>query len=102
MSETETGRNGGSTTDEDVLDVFETMEPPAATTSDVANILGVSTDVARRHLNTLHTEGVVRRRDTGAVLLWWRPRGDVERPDPVDMGDTDALEETEASHADSE
>ncbi|QDX40791.1 MarR family transcriptional regulator [Salarchaeum sp. JOR-1] len=83
---------------EDVLEVVETMEPPGVTTSDISNVLGCSTDDARARLNALHERGLVRRRKTSGIVLWWVPRGDAERPDPIDMGETNALEETEASH----
>ncbi|GAA0296905.1 MarR family transcriptional regulator [Halarchaeum salinum] len=83
-------------TDADVLDVIDTMEPPAVTVSDVSNVLGCSRDVARRHLESLHEAGQVKRRKTSGVVLWWRPRGEVTRPDPIDMGETNSVEETES------
>lgn len=97
MSDSEAGGDDVTVTDEDVLEVFDAMEPPAATTSNVANILGCSTETAHRHLETLSERGLVKRKHAGSVIMWWRPRKDVEPPPPVDGPNTNALEETEAS-----
>lgn len=92
---------------EDLLEVFAVAESPAITTRDVAVVLGWSPSVARRRLNQLYNEGLVKRRDTGQTLLWWAPQ--VERQvetvslsdlEPVDMGETNAAEL--AGHAESE
>lgn len=97
MSDSDAGGDDGTITDAEVLEVFDTMEPPAATTSNVANILGCATETARRHLEALSDRGLVKRKHSGSVIMWWRPRADVEPPPPVDGPETNALEETEAS-----
>jgi len=97
MSDTDTSDGDVTVTDEDVLEVFNAIEPPAATTSNIANILGCSIDTARHHLETLSDRGLVKRKKGGSVILWWRPREDVKPPTPVDGPETNALEETEAS-----
>ena len=97
MSDSETSNGDVTVTDEDVLEVFNAIEPPAATTSNIANILGCSTDIARRRLEALSDRGLVKRKKGGSVIMWWRPREDVKPPTPVDGPETNALEETEAS-----
>lgn len=97
MSDSDAAGDDGSITDEAVLEVFDAIGPPAATTSIIANSLGCATDSARRQLKALAERGLVKRTNTGPVIMWWRPREDVEPPTPVDGPDTDAREETEAS-----
>ena len=56
---------------ERVLDVFEQIEGPAITSSDVADALDCSTEAARQKLKRLHEQGRVHRRKTGRTVLWW-------------------------------
>lgn len=82
---------------DDVLAVFEVAESPAITSRDVATVLGCTQDLARRRLSQLHEEGRVKRRKSGQVVLWWSPEINQGRTrpkdlEPVDVGETDAVE----------
>lgn len=68
----DSGRYTSEVTDEDVLGVFESVEGPTITTTDVVNALGCSREVARQRLNSLAERGLVKRRKSGQVVLWWR------------------------------
>lgn len=56
----------------DVLGVFNTVDGPTITTTDVVNELGCSRAVARDRLTALDERGLVERRKSGRVVLWWR------------------------------
>jgi predicted transcriptional regulator of viral defense system len=68
---TETGQYAETVTLERVIDVFEQVEGPAITSSDIADALDCSTEAARQKLKRLHDQGRVRRRKTGRTVLWW-------------------------------
>lgn len=68
----DSGRYASDVTAEDVLGVFETVEGPTITTTDVTNALGCSREVARNRLGELADRGLVERRKSGKVVLWWR------------------------------
>lgn len=68
----DSGQYVAEVTVEDVLGVFETVEGPTITTTDVVNALGCSREVARRRLSELAGRGMVERRKSGQVVLWWR------------------------------
>jgi predicted ArsR family transcriptional regulator len=68
---TDDGRYTETVTPERVLSVFDRVDGPSITSSDVATILGCSTEAARRKLKRLHEDGTVRRRKTGRTVLWW-------------------------------
>lgn len=57
---------------DDVLGVFDTVEGPAITSSDVAEILDCSTDTARRKLSALVEDGRLATRETGRTRIYWR------------------------------
>jgi len=57
---------------ESVLDVFDAVSGPVVTTTDVADVLGVSTESARQKLNDLVEEGHLRRRKTGRTVVYWQ------------------------------
>jgi hypothetical protein len=69
-------------TPDDVLGVFDSVDGPTITTSDVVAVLGCSGEVARTRLNDLVECGLVERRKSGRVVLWWRLESDqaVENP----------------------
>ena len=67
----ENGRFADSVTGEDVLAVFEAVDGPVVTSTDVADVLGLSTESARQHLNELVGEGPLRRRKTGRTIVYW-------------------------------
>jgi DNA-binding IclR family transcriptional regulator len=75
----DSGRYSSEVTPEDVLGVFETVEGPALTTTDVVNTFGCSREVARSRLSELTERGLVERRKSGRVVLWWRT-DDTETP----------------------
>lgn len=67
----EEGQYVETVTLERVLDVFEQIDGPAITSSDVAEALDCSTEAARQKLKRLYDQGRVRRRKTGRTVLWW-------------------------------
>lgn len=75
----DSGQYTSEVTAEDVLSVFETVEGPTLTTTDVVNTLGCSREVARNRLSELAERGHVERRKSGRVVLWWRT-DDAETP----------------------
>lgn len=74
-------------TQERVLSVFDAVDGPVITTSDVAEILGCSTETARRKLRVLERRGVVDRRKTGRTNVWWLADTRRTSPTPVDTTD---------------
>ncbi|PSQ32411.1 hypothetical protein BRD09_03620 [Halobacteriales archaeon SW_10_68_16] len=79
----EHGRYVSEVTPEDVLDVFESVPGPTITTSDVVEELDCSREVARNRLTELAERGLVERRKSGRVVLWWR--GDDAASNPYAM-----------------
>ncbi|WP_254542800.1 transcriptional regulator [Halomarina pelagica] len=69
---TESGQYAETVTLSRVLRVFDQVEGPVITSSDVATILGCSTEAARQKLATLHDRGDVHRRTTGRTVVYWR------------------------------
>ena len=65
------GRFADSITGEDVLGVFDAVAGPVVTSTDVSDMLGVSTESARQHLNKLVADGSLRRRKTGRTVVYW-------------------------------
>jgi len=65
------GRFADSITGEDVLGVFDAVAGPVVTSTDVGDVLGVSTEAARQHLNKLVADGPLRRRKTGRTVVYW-------------------------------
>jgi len=105
----ETAAAGGSdeedsenVTTEDIVKVFRHHESPAITSRDVSVVLGCSRDLARRRLQTLADEGVVKRHKSGNIVLWWHPDY-VDEPsveddlEPIDVGETNSVEAIEAN-----
>lgn len=68
---TEEGRYAETVTPERVLEVFDRVDGPTITSSDVADALECSTEAARQKLNRLHEQGFVHRRKAGRTVLWW-------------------------------
>ena len=70
------GEDGGAfrqrVTDSDVLEALREHPDPVATTSELAEVLNVSSETARRHLSELHERGLVDRKTVGArAVVWW-------------------------------
>jgi len=55
-----------------VVDVFETVDGPVITSSDVAEVLDCTTEAARQKLGTLVDEGTLGVRKTGRTKVYWR------------------------------
>lgn len=68
----ERGQYAETVTAERVLSVFEQVDGPTITSTDVADTLGCSTEAARRKLTALSESGRVDRRKTGRTTIWWR------------------------------
>ena len=62
---------------DDVLGVFEAVDGPVVTSSDVADALDCSRETARRKLRALERQGRVAGRKTAGRVVWWT----VETPD---------------------
>ncbi len=69
------GRFTEEITDDDLQEAFETVRGPVVTTTDVADVLGISTEAARQKLNALVDTGELKRRKTGRTVLYWHPSG---------------------------
>jgi len=82
----ESGRYMADVTPEEVLEVFDSVEGPTITTSDVVDVLECSREVARNRLNELVERGLVARRKSGRVVLWWRVEADQETENPYLRG----------------
>lgn len=57
---------------DDVLAVFEAVDGPVVTTTDVSDVLGITTEAARQKLNDLVSRGDLRRRKTGRTVVYWK------------------------------
>ncbi|MEF8774853.1 MAG: hypothetical protein V5A23_05840 [Halobacteriales archaeon] len=57
---------------EDVLSVFDAVDGPVVTTTDVSDVLGITTEAARGKLNELVADGPLRRRKTGRTIVYWK------------------------------
>lgn len=68
----ENGQFADAVSSEEVLAVFDAVSGPVVTSSDVADVLGITTESARQHLNDLVSEGTCRRRKTGRTIVYWR------------------------------
>ena len=68
----DSGRFESAITTADVMRVFESVDGPAITSSDVANDLDCSKEVARKRLRELQDVGRVERRKSGRTVLWWQ------------------------------
>jgi ribosomal protein S25 len=81
----ESGHYVETVTQDRVLDVFDDVEGPVVTSSDVAESLDCTTEAARRKLQSLYDEGVLDRRKTGRTLIYWRTEAlteEIPRDDP--------------------
>ena len=81
-------------TSEEVLGVFDSVEDPRVTISDVVDRLDCSREVARTRLDELVERGLVTRRTSGRVVLWTRIEADQETESPYLRG-FGALAETD-------
>lgn len=68
----ESGRFTQTIPPERVLEVFETVEGPVITSSDVTDELDCSSPTARRKLETLAEDGRINGRETAGRKVWWR------------------------------
>lgn len=68
----EDGQFADSIEPDDVLAVFDAVDGPVVTSTDVADVLGISTESARQHLNEQVREGTLRRRKTGRTIVYWQ------------------------------
>lgn len=69
----ETGKYVESATLEDVLGLFDEINSPAITSSDVAERFDITTEAARQKLTRLVDRGDLKRRKSGRTVLYWRP-----------------------------
>lgn len=69
----ESGQYVGTVTRERINAVFDLVEGPSITTSDVSDHLDCTTEAARRRLNELCEAGELRKRSSGRTTLYWQP-----------------------------
>lgn len=69
---TESGQFVETVTLEGVLGVFDRVDGPVITSSDVAGELGCTTEAARQKLRRLYDRGEVGKRKTGRTVVYWR------------------------------
>jgi len=95
------GRFEPAVTRADVMRVFESVDGPAITSSDVADDLDCSKEVARKRLRELEADGRVERRKSGRTVLWWQTtERDYERAIGAleGTGIADAMRDARESH----
>lgn len=73
-----------------VLNVFDHVDGPTITSTDVADVLDCSTEAARRKLAELAERGELASRSVGRTIIWWRTMSR-ERPTPDPDRDRDYL-----------
>jgi predicted ArsR family transcriptional regulator len=54
-----------------MLSVFDAVNGPVVTTTDVSDVLGITTEAARQKLNGLVRAGDLQRRKTGRTVVYW-------------------------------
>jgi transcription initiation factor IIE alpha subunit len=68
----EGGRFGEKVTEQDILKVFDAVEEPFLTTTEIAEELPVSKDAVYRRLEQMREKDVVGKKKTGARSVgWW-------------------------------
>lgn len=78
------GRFVSSVKDDDVLQALREHSEPVATTSDLADALGVTRETVRRHLSELQEAERVGRKEVGArAVVWWPTPDDPENEAPA-------------------
>lgn len=80
------GRFSETVTLDETIEVFDTVEGPVVTSSDVAEALDCSRETARRKLRALEEQGRVASRKTAGRVVWWLvdDEGSVRGVDPDD------------------
>jgi predicted ArsR family transcriptional regulator len=82
---TETGEYVETVTHERVLDAVATHPDPTVSAREVGEVLGCSTDAARKKLNELHEQGSVERKKVGGrSVVWWLSDDERTRGGPAD------------------
>lgn len=66
---------------DDVLSVFEAVRGPVVTSADVAEVLDVTRETARRKLNALVGEGTLDKRKTAGRVVYWAVDTPTASPD---------------------
>lgn len=69
---TETGQFMETLTLEGVIEVFDHVDGPVITSSDVADQFDCTTEAARQKLTRLYDRGEVDKRKTGRTVVYWR------------------------------
>jgi hypothetical protein len=92
----ESGQFVETVTLEGVLGVFDRVDGPVITSSDVADALECTTEAARQKLTRLYDRGRVDKRKTGRTTVWWR--ADEDRADRE--GADDGVPDSDPRHID--
>lgn len=99
----ESGKFTSQTTERHILRAIRTHPEPVITAPELASMLDVSSETARRYLSTLHDDGVVCRKEVGARAVVWWPADEHQNSDApaaplrnlVGLLDEDAAEQAE-------
>jgi len=68
----ESGRYVETVGESDVLAVFDRVDGPVITSSDVSDALDCTTEAARQKLARLVDDGMLSKRKTGHLVVYWR------------------------------
>lgn len=68
----DTGKYVESATLEDVLKLFDEIEGPVITSSDIAERFDITTEAARQKLTRLVDRGDLEKRKSGRTTLYWQ------------------------------
>jgi len=77
-----------TTTLDDVLEVFDTVDGPVVLSADVADRLDCSRETARRKLEALHDRGDLDRRKVARRVVYWRAGGSQDAESVRERGET--------------
>jgi hypothetical protein len=85
----ESGRYVETVGESDVLAVFDRVDGPVITSSDVSDALDCTTEAARQKLARLVDAGTLSKRKTGHLVVYWRadPGPQAETTDDSDADD---------------
>jgi DNA-binding Lrp family transcriptional regulator len=96
----EGGKFTSKVEDKDILQALQEHREPVATASEVAEVLGVSSETVRRRLTTLHEADRVGRKKVGArAVVWWVDEETMDAPAAPLKNLVGMLNETEAERA---
>lgn len=73
----ESGEFGDKVTDRDILELFDSVDGPVLTATEIADLLPLTRQAINYRLKRLHERGLVGRKQVGArAVVWWRTTDD--------------------------